>query len=91
METITLNNGVKMPVAGYGVFQIRDEEQCEQCVVDAVEIGYRLIDTAAVYGNEQAVGRAVRRCGVPRDELFLTSKLWVQDASYELRPPLIAL
>ena len=83
MNEITLNNGVKMPVIGYGVFQIQDEKQCEQCVVDAVETGYRLIDTAAVYGNEEAVGRAVRRCGVPRDELFLTSKLWVQDASYE--------
>ena len=83
MNEITLNNGVKMPVIGYGVFQIQDEKQCEQCVVDAVETGYRLIDTAAVYGNEEAVGRAVRRCGVPREELFLTSKLWVQDASYE--------
>ena len=83
MNEITLNNGVKMPVIGYGVFQIQDEKQCEQCVVDAVETGYRLIDTAAVYGNEEAVGRAVRRCRVPRDELFLTSKLWVQDASYE--------
>lgn len=83
MNEITLNNGVKMPVIGYGVFQIQDEKQCEQCVVDAVETGYRLIDTAAVYGNEEAVGRAVHRCGVPRDELFLTSKLWVQDASYE--------
>ena len=83
MNEITLNNGVKMPVIGYGVFQIQDEKQCEQCVVDAVEAGYRLIDTAAVYGNEEAVGRAVHRCGVPRDELFLTSKLWVQDASYE--------
>lgn len=83
MNEITLNNGVKMPVIGYGVFQIQDEKRCEQCVVDAVEAGYRLIDTAAVYGNEEAVGRAVHRCGVPRDELFLTSKLWVQDASYE--------
>ena len=83
MNEITLNNGVKMPVIGYGVFQIQDEKQCEQCVADAVETGYRLIDTAAVYGNEEAVGRAVHRCGVPRDELFLTSKLWVQDASYE--------
>ena len=83
MNEITLNNGVKMPVIGYGVFQIQDEKQCEQCVVDAVEAGYRLIDTAAVYGNEEAVGRAVHRRGVPRDELFLTSKLWVQDASYE--------
>ena len=83
METITLNNGVKMPVAGFGVFQIQDQAQCERCVVDAVHAGYRLIDTAAVYGNEAAVGRAVQRCGVLREELFLTSKLWVQDAGYE--------
>ena len=83
MDTITLNNGVKMPLAGFGVFQIQDQAQCEQCVVDAVHAGYRLIDTAAVYGNEEAVGRAVQRCGVLREELFLTSKLWVQDAGYE--------
>ncbi len=83
MEYIQLNNGVKMPVAGFGVFQIQDQAQCEQCVVDAVHAGYRLIDTAAVYGNEVAVGRAVHRCGVAREELFLTSKLWVQDAGYE--------
>ena len=83
METITLNNGIKMPATGFGVFQIQDQTQCEQCVVDAVHAGYRLIDTAAVYGNEAAVGRAVHRCGVAREELFLTSKLWVQDAGYE--------
>ena len=83
MDTITLNNGVKMPVAGFGVFQIQDQGQCERCVVDAVHAGYRLIDTAAVYGNEAAVGRAVHRCGVLREELFLTSKLWVQDAGYD--------
>ena len=83
MDTITLNNGVKMPVAGFGVFQIQDQAQCERCVVDAVHAGYRLIDTAAVYGNEAAVGRAVQRCGVLREELFLTSKLWVQDAGYD--------
>ena len=83
MDTITLNNGVKMPVAGFGVFQIQDQAQCERCVVDAVHAGYRLIDTAAVYGNEAAVGRAVHRCGVAREELFLTSKLWVQDAGYD--------
>ena len=84
METITLNNGIKMPATGFGVFQIQNETQCEQCVVDAVHAGYRLIDTAAVYGNEAAVGRAVHRCGVAREELFLTSKLWVQDAGYEV-------
>ena len=83
MEDIQLNNGVKMPVVGFGVFQIQNQTQCEQCVVDAVHAGYRLIDTAAVYGNEAAVGRAVHRCGVAREELFLTSKLWVQDAGYE--------
>ena len=83
MEHIQLNNGVKMPVAEFGVFQIQNQTQCEQCVVDAVHAGYRLIDTAAVYGNEGAVGRAIRHCGVPREELFLTSKLWVQDAGYE--------
>ena len=83
MEHIQLNNGVKMPVAEFGVFQIQNQTQCEQCVVDAVHAGYRLIDTAAVYGNEGAVGRAIQHCGVPREELFLTSKLWVQDAGYE--------
>lgn len=83
MDTIKLNNGVKMPVAGFGVFQIQDQAQCERCVVDAVHAGYRLIDTAAVYGNEAAVGRAVHRCGVLREELFLTSKLWGQDAGYD--------
>lgn len=79
----TLNNGIQMPSNGFGVFQINDQTQCEQCVVDAIEAGYRLIDTAAVYGNEEAVGRAIQRCGIPRDELFITSKLWVQDAGYE--------
>ena len=83
MEDIQLNNGVKMPAAGFGVFQIQDQTQCEQCVVDAVHAGYRLIDTAAVYGNEAAVGRAIQRCDISREELFLTSKLWVQDAGYE--------
>ena len=83
MEHIQLNNGVKMPAAGFGVFQIQDRTQCEQCVVDAIHVGYRLIDTAAVYGNEVAVGRAMQHCGVSREELFITSKLWVQDAGYE--------
>ncbi len=80
---ITLNNGIQMPSNGFGVFQINDPTQCEQCVVDAIEAGYRLIDTAAVYGNEEAVGHAIKRCDVPREELFITSKLWVQDAGYE--------
>ena len=83
MEYVTLNNGVKMPALGFGVFQIADPETCEQAVYDALMSGYRLIDTAAVYGNEAAVGRAVRRSGIPREELFITTKLWVQDAGYE--------
>lgn len=83
MQTIKLNNGVEMPAAGYGVFQIQDQKLCEECVVQAVDAGYRLIDTAAVYGNEVAVGRGIRHCGISREELFLTSKLWVQDAGYE--------
>lgn len=83
MEYVTLNNGVKMPLEGFGVFQVPDPAQCEQAVVDAVASGYRLIDTAASYGNEAAVGEAIRKCGVPVEELFITTKLWVQDASYE--------
>lgn len=83
MEFVTLNNGVKMPLEGFGVFQVPDPDQCEQAVLDAIATGYRLIDTAAAYMNEQAVGAAVKKCGVPRKELFITTKLWVQDASYE--------
>lgn len=83
MEYVTLNNGLQMPVLGYGVFQIPDPQECERCVVDAVQIGYRLIDTAASYLNEEAVGKGIKRCGVKRDELFVTSKLWVQDTGYE--------
>lgn len=83
MQYVTLNNGVRMPVVGYGVFQITDTAQCRQCVSEALEAGYRLLDTAAAYGNEEAVGAAIRKCGVPRQELFITTKLWVQDASYE--------
>ena len=83
MQEVTLNNGIKMPILGYGVFQIADETECERCVVDAVQAGYRLIDTAASYRNEEAVGRGLARCGVPRDQLFVTSKLWVEDAGYE--------
>ena len=83
MNRITLNNGVKMPVVGFGVFQIQNQTQCEQCVVDAIHAGYRLIDTAAVYGNERAVGQAFRNSGITREEMFLTSKIWVQDAGYE--------
>lgn len=83
MEYVTLNNGVKMPMLGFGVFQIADADVCEQAVYDALMSGYRLIDTAAVYGNEEAVGRAIKRSGIPREELFITTKLWVQDAGYE--------
>ena len=83
MEFVTLNNGVKMPLEGFGVFQVPDPAVCEQAVLDAVASGYRLIDTAAAYMNEEAVGKAVAKCGVPREELFITTKLWVQDAGYE--------
>ena len=83
MEFVTLNNGVKMPQEGFGVFQVPDLAQCEQAVLDAIESGYRLIDTAAAYMNEKAVGEAIKKCGVPREELFITTKLWVQDATYE--------
>jgi len=83
MQHVTLNNGIEMPIAGFGVFQIADLDECERSVVDAIEIGYRLIDTAASYMNEEAVGRGLRRSGVAREELFVTSKLWVQDTGYE--------
>ena len=83
MDWITLNNGIKMPMEGFGVFQVPDPAQCEQAVLDAIHSGYRLIDTAAAYLNEQAVGAALKKCGVPREELFITTKLWVQDASYD--------
>lgn len=82
METKILNNGVEMPVLGYGVYQIA-ADICEQCVCDALEAGYRAIDTAAAYMNERAVGRAIRRSGLKRGELFITTKLWVQDMGYE--------
>ena len=83
MDHVTLNNGIRMPIAGFGVFQIPDSAECERCVVDAIAAGYRLIDTAASYLNEEAVGRGLRASGVPRNELFVTSKLWVQHAGYE--------
>ncbi len=83
MQSVVLNNGVEMPILGFGVFQISDPEECERAVLDALETGYRLIDTAASYMNEEAVGRAIRRSGVPREEIFLTTKLWIQDAGYE--------
>ena len=83
MEYAVLNNGVKMPMEGFGVFQVPDQAECEQAVLDAIASGYRLIDTAAAYMNEEAVGKAIAKCGFPREELFITTKLWVQDAGYE--------
>lgn len=83
MQTVCLNNGVQMPLEGFGVFQVPDAAQCEQAVSDALEAGYRLIDTAAAYMNEEAVGNAIRTSGIPRKDLFITTKLWVQDAGYE--------
>src|SRR6478735_7464113 len=83
MQTVKLNNGVEMPILGFGVFQVTDQEECERSVLDAIQTGYRLIDTAASYMNEEAVGRAIKKSGVPREELFITTKLWVQDTGYE--------
>jgi 2,5-diketo-D-gluconate reductase A len=83
MKRVKLNNGVEMPVLGFGVFQITDQNECESSVLNAIETGYRLIDTAASYMNETAVGNAIKKCGIPREELFVTTKLWVQDAGYE--------
>lgn len=83
MQTVTLNNGVKMPIIGFGVYQVPDAEECENAVYEALMAGYRLIDTASGYLNEEAVGRAINRSGVPREQLFITTKLWVQDAGYE--------
>ena len=82
MQTVKLNNGIEMPVLGYGVFQVSPEE-CERCVLDAIGAGYRLIDTAQAYYNEEGVGNAVARCGVSRDELFLTTKVWITNAGEE--------
>ena len=83
MENITLNNGVEMPILGFGVYQMNDASECEKSVLDAIEAGYRLIDTASAYGNEEAVGNAIKKSGVPREELFITTKLWISDAGYE--------
>lgn len=83
MENVTLNNGVVMPILGFGVYQIEDAAICEQAVSDALAAGYRLIDTAAAYLNEEAVGCAIKKSGIPRKELFITTKLWIQDAGYE--------
>lgn len=83
VPTVTLNNGVAMPILGFGVFQVPDPAECERSVRDAIDVGYRLLDTAASYGNEEAVGAAIKNHGIDRSELFVTTKLWVQDASYE--------
>ncbi len=83
MQTVTLNNGIAMPLLGFGVFQMTDAAECERAVIDALATGYRLIDTAASYQNETQVGNALKQSGIARDELFITTKLWLQDASYE--------
>lgn len=83
VPNVTLNNGVEMPMLGFGVFQVPDPAECERSVRDAIDVGYRLLDTAASYGNEEAVGAAIKAHGIDRGELFVTTKLWVQDASYE--------
>lgn len=87
IPTVTLNNGVSMPLLGFGVFQIEDLAECERSVYDALQTGYRLIDTAASYGNEEAVGKAIKRSGVAREDLFITTKLWIQDAGYKRTKP----
>lgn len=83
MEYATLSNGIQMPMEGFGVFQVEDPAQCKQAVLDALKTGYRLIDTAAAYLNEEAVGEAIRESGIPREDLFITTKLWIQDAGYD--------
>ncbi|MEZ2575898.1 aldo/keto reductase [Buttiauxella ferragutiae] len=83
MQTVTLNNGIEMPLLGFGVFQMTEAAECERAVLDAIETGYRLIDTAASYQNETQVGNALKNSGIAREELFITTKLWLQDANYE--------
>ena len=82
MEKVKLNNGIEMPILGYGVYQVTPEE-CERCVSDAISVGYRSIDTAQAYHNEEGVGNAISKCGVPRGELFITTKVWISNAGYE--------
>lgn len=82
MHQVKLNNGVEMPMLGFGVFQIPDPAACERSVFEAIQAGYRLIDTAAAYQNEEALGRAIKRSGVPREQLFITTKLWAQDVGF---------
>jgi len=83
MQRVKLNNGVEMPILGFGVFQVKDLEECERSVLNAIATGYRLIDTAASYENEEAVGKAIKRSGVRREDLFITTKLWIQSNGYE--------
>ena len=83
MQKVKLNTGVEMPILGFGVFQVKDLAECERSVLDAIETGYRLIDTAQSYGNEEAVGSALQKSGVPREELFITTKVWIQSNGYE--------
>ena len=82
MEYVKLNNGIEMPILGYGVYQVTPEE-CERCVSDAISVGYRLIDTAQAYGNEEGVGNAIRKSNIPRKDLFITTKVWISNAGYE--------
>ena len=83
MQKVVLNNNVEMPILGFGVFQVPDAAECERSVIEAIHTGYRLIDTAAAYMNEEAVGKAIKKSGVAREELFITTKLWIQDAGYD--------
>ncbi len=83
MKYVKLNNGVEMPILGYGVYQIPDHDECERCVLDAIDVGYRSIDTAQAYGNEAAVGKAIKKSPVPREELFITTKVWITNAGYD--------
>ena len=83
MQHVKLNNGVEMPLLGFGVFQVTDLAECERSVADAIKTGYRLIDTAASYQNEEAVGKAIKKSGVPREDLFITTKLWIQSNGYD--------
>jgi diketogulonate reductase-like aldo/keto reductase len=83
MQTVKLNNGVEMPILGFGVYQVTDARECENSVIEAINAGYRSIDTASAYGNEEAVGKAIKKCGIARNEIFITTKLWIQDVGYE--------
>lgn len=83
MKNVLLNNSVEMPILGFGVYQIPDHDECKQCVLNAIEVGYRSIDTAAAYQNEEAVGEAIQESGIDREEVFLTSKLWIEDVGFE--------